>query len=112
MIDAIRNLVSDDEVDDAHANIGVTMPSGKDATHNASLSPLFLTQTGRRNNTSDTESAMTWRGNNGYFLAKNLYSNSRAYLLQINQGNNVYPSTYGTSATPRSLRCLVSTNNR
>lgn len=112
-IPLLRLLVSDDEVDSE--NVGVTMPSNTDATHNASLSPLFLTRTGRRNNTSDTDNAITWRGNNGYFLTKNLYSNNRTHILQINQGNHVSPSAHGAHATnviPFSLRCLVSTNNR
>ncbi len=103
-------LVSDDNKDGTtNANVGVTLPEGLNATHNTSLSPLFLNRAG------DTEiwpNTAMWHGSSGLFSSKTACAERGAYYFQYEQAK-VIPSNYWNSdrVSAWSLRCLVSTNN-
>ena len=106
-----RHLVSDD---DEKSNSGVTLPGTVNATHNISLSPLFLGYFGR---VYDYVVGNVWvkvatgRGNIGIFRAATAAkSNDTTYRLWIGT-HSLSPSDQNTRAWTYSLRCLVSTNN-
>ncbi len=102
--------MSDDLSTDGYANLGVTLPNGVDAIYNAGLSPLFFARVGR-GSSSRSENATMWRGNSGYFWPSNSKDETSTYFFEAPHAG-VRPSGYWMSNVARSLRCLVSTNNR
>ena len=101
-------LVSDDIITDSgYTNKGATLPSSKSATHNAGLSPLFLSRGGYKRpaeqNITDSGSVVSFISN----TVKNAnYAHYAGHSTAI-----IAPSMYNLRTYSQSLRCLVSTNN-
>ena len=108
-------LVSDEVGSDvAHANGGVTLPSGEKATNNIGLTPLFINYSGALGNGME-DLYIVSRGHVGLVISS-VASGSRAWLAsyRLDAGDStITPSMRNNPTTyPLSLRCLVSTNNR
>ena len=93
------------------ANIGVTLPDGKNASYNSKLSPLFANNNGRNNPSGG--GAMIYRGSSSYYWTGTASPRNGSYLLQLDLDQILPLHNWSNNRLyTLSLRCLVSTNNR
>ena len=105
------NLVSDelDEANPDYSNTGVTLPYGADASHNATLSPIFITRAGI---VYSTTTIVNYYGKGGYLRAATSKADTAAYYVSFNINlATILPNNESPRSEAFSLRCLVSTNN-
>ena len=103
--------MSDDIITDSgYTNKGATLPSSKSATHNAGLSPFYITRNGF-NGYENTNEAITARGSQGYLWSTSNIQKSKSNYLAIDVANSLPSGNNGHRYFGFSLRCLVSTNN-
>ncbi len=102
--------MSDDNINNVHANEGITLPNNINATHDVSLTPLYINRSGRGNAPATSEYASTYRGMSYYGWSRFIRSLTQVYRAG-SSSSVMSPSAYSTPVIPLSLRCLVSTNN-
>ena len=98
--------------DDEKLNQGVTLPEGRNATHNIGFSPFFINHDGY----IDTNALRYYaRGADFIMWSPIARISTIAYYIEVST-QIVYPTRYwnigNLNRQAFSLRCLVSTNNR